>query len=177
MKNLRVLGGAVAAVVSVAMASQAHAATSGNSTITLTMAEFAQIQVNTASLTLTPTQGDFEAGYVEATGASGISVDVRTNSEDGCRLKFSGQTGDGRGSKITSGVGGDFFVKSSTTGTSMPSYMAVKTTEQNIWAGFTAKPQFTDTPGTIQVDVKVTNLEDYIAGSYNNVLTFTVAPN
>jgi hypothetical protein len=173
MKNLKsLLAVAAVAAFGVALAPQAHAATSGNSTVTLNMGEFAQLQIVTSTLSLTPGQADFEAGYIEKTGSAGITVNVANNDDDGATLSVLGEAGDSRVSKITPG---DIELKSTTTG-GTGTYFAVTTSNQTIWANSAAKPNLGDAPA-VEVDVKVSNLEDYIANTYNNQLTFSITPN
>jgi hypothetical protein len=173
MKNLKaLLAVAAVATVGVALAPQAHAATSGNSTVTLNMGEFAQLQIVTANLGLTPAQADFEAGFIEKTGASGITVNVANNDNDGATLSVLGEAGDGRSAKISPE---DIELKSGTTG-GVGTYFTLTDSNQTIWANNAAKPNLGDTPA-VEVDVKVSNLEDYIAGTYSNQLTFSITPN
>lgn len=145
---------------------------SGNSTVTLSASNFASVRINTASLTLTATQTDFDNDFVERTGASGISVDTRTNGSLGCTLAIRGEAA-GAG-KINPA---DLSVKSATTGSLMAAYTAMTTVNQNMWSNASAKPNFATAPSPILVDVRVTNLGSYAAGSYTNVLTFTVILN
>src|SRR5262245_22189756 len=68
------------------LAPLAHAATTGTSTVTLAASAVAMIQITDASITLTPNATDYTNDYVEATGAAGIDVQVKTNSTGGRAL-------------------------------------------------------------------------------------------
>jgi hypothetical protein len=97
---------------------------------------------------------------------------VANNDDDGATLSVLGEAGDSRVSKITPG---DIELKSATAG-GTGTYFAVTTSNQTIWANSATKPNLGDAPA-VEVDVKVSNLEDYIANTYNNQLTFSITPN
>ena len=68
------------------LAPLANAATSGTSNVTLAASANALIQIVDAAITLSPNATDYTNDYVEATGAAGIDVDVKTNSTGGLTL-------------------------------------------------------------------------------------------
>ena len=66
--------------------SAAQAATSGTSDVILAATAHAKIQIVDASITLTPTTTDYDNEFVEAAGANGLRVNVKTNSSTGMAL-------------------------------------------------------------------------------------------
>jgi hypothetical protein len=164
-----------AAVLVLCFSGPVRAATSGTSDVILQADATAEINIVDASVTLSPGQGDYENTYITAEGASGIDVQIRTNSSTGAILSV----------KCTDGTPDitltDLLFKTQTApggaGTSISSYTAITGSDQNIWTTTTTAATWS----TIQTDVRVNNLWSYSdAGgggttSYTNTLTYTVA--
>ncbi len=127
------------------------------------------ITITDASISLAPSQGDYEASYVEATGAAGIRV--RVDTDNGAGLILYVRCDDGSPAIALS----DLLVKSATAGTLMGSYTAITGSDQALWStGGPIANQDVDT------DVRVQGLWSYsdAAGGgttdYTNTLTYTV---
>jgi hypothetical protein len=133
-----------------------------------------EINVLDASITLSPGQTDYEAGYDAAEGASGIDVRVRTDNAAGLELKVKC---DDASPEIALA---DLFFKTQTTpgsgGSSQSTYIAMEATDQTLWSSGVAEPGWK----TVQADIKVEQLWTYPDGAgggvttYTNTLTFTV---
>jgi len=164
------LGLALVAVVPWA----ALAATTGTSDVILQADATAQINIVDASVTLSPGQSDYENTYIAAEGASGIDVQIRTNSSTGAILSVKCSDGS---PEITLT---DLLIKTQTApgggGTSISSYTAITSSDQDLWTTTTTSASWT----TIQTDVKIQNLWNYSDASgggttsYTNTLTYTV---
>ncbi len=127
------------------------------------------ITIVSASTSLSPTQPDYEAGYVEVTGTGGIHVRVTTPNSAGLILYVRCDDG-------TPEIGlSDLLVKSATTGTLLPSYTAITGTDQSLWSVAGAV-----TDEDVYTDIRIQGLWSYpdAAGggttSYTNTLTYTV---
>lgn len=156
------------------LAPLAQAATSGTSNVTLAASAHAMIQITDAAITLSPTVTDYENDYVEAAGAAGIDVDVKTNSTSGMVLMV-------RCADAAPQIAlADLLVRTTTApgagGSSMASYTAVTAANQNLWStGAVQNPWL-----AVTTDVRVQNLINYndAAGGgttdYTNTLTYTV---
>lgn len=151
----------------------AQAATSGTSTVTLTAAAHAMIQILDPTLLLTPTATDYDADMVEATGASGLRVRVKTNSSTG--LTLSVKCADATPQIALS----DLLVRTATAspsgGPTLASYSPISATDQLLWSiGVAQHPWL-----TVTTDVRIQNLINYDAPAsgttgYSNTLTYTV---
>ena len=154
-------------------ATQSGAATSGTSDVILTATATAEINIVDASITLVPGQSDYETGYISAEGASGIDVQIRTNSSTGAILRV--LCADGT-PEITLT---DLLFKTQTSpggaGTSISSYTAITAVDQNLWTTTAATGV---TWSTIQTDIRVQNLFNYSdtggTTDYTNTLTYSV---
>jgi hypothetical protein len=150
------------------------AATSGTSDVTLQANATVQVEILDPSITLSPVQGDYEAGYVQALGAAGVDVRIRTNSSTGAILKVKC---DDASPQITLT---DLLFKTQTaaggSGSTQGSFTAITASDQDLWSTTTTSPTYT----TIQTDIKVQNLWDYpdpgTSGTtaYTNTLTYTI---
>jgi hypothetical protein len=150
------------------------AATSGTSDVILQANATVQINIVDASITLSPSQTDYEAGYISAEGAGGIDVQLRTNSSTGAILKL--KCADGSPQITLS----DLLFKTQTapggSGSSQASYTAITGSDQDLWTTTTTSPAYS----TIRTDVRVQNLWNYndpgTAGTTDrtNTLTYTV---
>ncbi len=152
----------------------ARAATSGVSDVNLAALATATITIGDASITLSPGQADYEAGFIVAEGAAGIAVDVQSNSATGMILYL----------KCLDGVPdialADLQFKTQTVagggGTTQAAYTAVTAVDQSVWTSDQAEP----TPVTIDADIRINNLWNYPDASgggvttYTNQLTFSV---
>jgi hypothetical protein len=166
----------LATLVAATLASSAHAApnTTGTSNVTLAAQAVSLIDVLDPTLTLSPTTTDYDNGYVEAIGASGLRVRVQTNCTTGMAvlLKCADPT-----PQITLA---DLLVRTQTaspTGsTTMSTYGAITGANQMLWSMSTAQHAWL----TVTTDVRVQNLMNYndaiTAGptNYTNTLTYTV---
>jgi len=152
----------------------AFAATSGTSNVTLAASGSAQIQVVDNTLTLSPTSVDYDNGYVQASGASGLRVNVMTNSTTGLVLMV-------RCSDASPQIAlADLLVRTQTApgtgGTSMASYTPITSSNQTLWTTGQAQHAWQ----SVVTDVKVQNLFNYDDGisagttNYTNTLTYTV---
>ena len=152
----------------------ANAASSGTSNVTLAASATALINVTDPAITLSPTATDYTNNYVEATGASGIHCDVKTNSPGGLALMIN--CADAAPQIALA----DLLVRTATApgagGSSIASYTAITAANQNLWTTGAAQ----HTWFTVATDVRVQNLINYndaaTAGStnYTNTLTYTV---
>jgi len=156
------------------VAGGAQAATSGTATVTLAASAMAMVDVLDPATTLTPTPTDYDNDYVEATGASGQRVRVKTNSSTGMVLFV-------RCSDATPQIAlSDLLLKTQTAagtgGTTMSSYAAASATDALLWS--TTAPQHAWQ--TVTTDIRVNNLFSYddaaAAGTtnYTNTLTYSV---
>jgi|GEM_PF-2279353 len=165
----------LALVVVIAVWTQGFAATSGTSDVILEADATVEINIVDASVTLTPGQGDYETGYVSAEGASGIDVQVRTNSSTGAVLSVKCTDGS---PEITLT---DLLFKTQTSpggaGTSQSTYTAITGVDQTLWTTTTTSATWS----TVQTDIRIQNLWDYADASgggttsFTNTLTYTVA--
>lgn len=127
------------------------------------------IAITDVSITLLPNQTDYETGYLEATGAAGITVQVTTDNSAGLILYV--RCDDGTPELLLS----DLLVKCPTAGTLISSYTAIGGSDQALWS--TGGPI---TDQNVDTDVKVQGLWDYSDASgggttsYTNTLTYTV---
>ena len=161
-----------AALVSLAPA--ALAATSGTSNVTLAASATSQIVIVDAALTLTPTSTDYDNDFVQATGASGLRVNVKTNSSGGMVLKV--RCADASPQIALS----DLLVRTQTAagtgGSTMSSFTPITASDQNLWSTTVAQGPW----ATVTTDLKIQNIMNYpdaVGGSttnYTNTLTYTV---
>ena len=171
----RFLGFLVAVVIVAALvAPSAQAATSGNATVTLAASASTMVQIIDAAVVLSPTPTDYDNDYVEAAGASGLRVRVKSNSSTGMVLKV-------RCPDATPQIAlADLLVKTQTAagtgGTTQSSYTAITGSDQNLWTTGVAQNALL----TVTTDLRVQNLFAYNdangAGTtnYTNTLTYTV---
>ncbi len=157
----------------VGASTQARAGTSGNSDAVLHAVATAEISIVDASITLNPSQTDYDAGYVSAEGAPGIDVGIRTNSSTGAILRV-------LCADATPEIAlADLLFKTQTApggvGTSISTYTAITASDQNLWTT-TAATGASWT--TIQTDIRVQNLFNYPdtggGTDYTNTLTYSV---
>ena len=168
--------GLLVAVVLVAacVAPSAHAATSGNATVTLAASASTMVQIVDANVTLVPLPTDYDNDYVEAVGASGLRVRVKSNSSTGMILRV-------RCPDAAPQIAlPDLLVKTQTAGgtggTSQTTYSAITATDQNLWSTGQAQHALL----TVTTDLRVQNLFNYDDAngggttSYTNTLTYSV---
>ena len=171
----RLLAILLVGLVFVSWGDSAWGATSGVSDVNLAASATATITITDASITLSPNQANYEAGYVVAEGAAGIAVQVQTNSTTGMVLSVRCADGspqialtDLRFKTQTSPGGG---------GTSQSVYADITAVDQTLWTTDTVQ----ETALTVDTDIRVENLWAYsdAAGggvtTYTDQLTFTVA--
>jgi hypothetical protein len=150
------------------------AATSGTATVTLAATANTMIQILDPAITLSPTPTDYDNDYVEASGASGLRVRVKTNSSTGMILSV-------RCSDASPQIAlADLLVRTATpagpSGASLASYTAITSSDMTLWStGVSQHPW-----QTVTTDVRVQNLIGYDDGAgagvtnYTNTLTYTV---
>jgi hypothetical protein len=152
----------------------ARAATTGTADVTLAAAAHAMIQILDASLVLTPTPTDYDNDLVEATGASGLRVRVKTNSSTGMALLV-------RCADATPQIAlADLLFKTQTAsptgGWTIASWTPITAVNQTLWTTSAAQHPWLN----VTTDVRVQNLGNYddaaAAGTtaYTNTLTYTV---
>ena len=155
-------------------AAPAFAATTGTANVTLAASAQAMVQILDPALTLTPTPTDYDNDFVEATGASGLRVRVRTNSSTGMALFV-------RCADAVPQIAlADLLVRTQTAagtgGTTLAAYNAISASNQQLWSTTVAQHAW----ATVTTDVRVQNLINYddaiAAGTtnYTNTLTYTV---
>jgi len=141
---------------------------------TAATAQQTTISIQTPTLTLNPTAADYGNGYVEATGASGIQVDVKSNSPLGMTLLV-------RCTGVAQIALSDLLIRTPTSpgpgGVSMSTYTPISTTDQQLWR---SAIHLLAGPLRVVTDVRVQNLINYndapggAATNYSNTLTYTV---
>jgi len=164
---------ALATLAAFAFAPASQAATSGTADVTLSASANAMVDILDATLTLTPNTTDYTNDYVEAVGASGLRVRVKTNSLTGMVLSV-------RCADATPQIAlADLLVKTGTAagagGTTMGSYTAITAANQTLWTTGAVQHAWQ----TVTTDVRVQNLVNYDAASagttdYTNTLTYSV---
>jgi hypothetical protein len=152
----------------------AQAATSGTSTVTLAAQATVQLSVLDPAITLTPTTTDYDNGYVDAAGASGIRVNVKTNSSTGAALLISCQDASPQIALA------DLLVRTQTPpqggGTRIASYTPIAATDQTLWSSTTSIHGWL----AVTTDVRIQNLMNYDdlsapgATDYTNTLTYSI---
>lgn len=158
----------------IAFASAVQAATSGTATVTLAASAKAMIQILDPAVTLNPTDTDYDNDFVEAAGASGLRVRVKTNSSTGLILSV-------RCSDASPQIAlADLLVRTQTGpgagGSSMAAYTPITAVDQTLWSTGASQHPWV----TVTTDVRVENIINYDdalgAGttSYTNTLTYTV---
>lgn len=160
--------------VSLTSSQPARAATSGIAAVTLAASANALVQILDPALTLSPTATDYENDYVEATGASGLRVRVKTNSSTGLLLKV--RCPDPAPQIALT----DFLVRTQTPagagGSALASYTEISATDQDLWSTGTSQHPWL----TVTTDIRIQNLINYDdavgAGvtSYTNTLLYTI---
>lgn len=156
------------------VAPMAHAATSGTSDVTLAASAHAKIQIIDATLTLTPTPTDYDNEFVEATGANGLRVQVKTNSSTGMALLVRCDDA------VPQIALADLTFKTATApggaGGSIAAYTPMTAVDQTLWETTLRQSPWL----TVTTDIRVDNLfnyEDGIGGGttdYTNTLTYSV---
>ncbi len=165
----------LASLVVAAWGGPALGATSGVSDVNLAAEATATITITDASITLSPNQANYEAGYVVAEGAAGIAVQVQTNSSTGMVLSV-------KCADATPEIAlTDLMFRTQTSpgggGTSQAVYTDITAVDQTLWTTDTVQ----ETGLAVDTDIRVENLWAYsdAAGggktTYTDQLTFTVA--
>jgi len=170
----RLLAALVSLAVFTLCATAAMAATSGTSNVTLAAAANSLIQILDADVILSPTATDYTNGFVQATGASGLRVNVKTNSSGGVVLKV--KCADALPQIALS----DLLVRTQTAagtgGSTMSSFTAISASDQNLWSTTVAQHPFLTVTTDLQIQ-NIGNYDDPTGGSttnYTNTLTYTV---
>jgi hypothetical protein len=170
----RLFGALVGLVALASFVPGALAASSGTSNVTLAASANSMIQILDTDVILTPTSTDYDNDFVQATGASGLRVQVKTNSTGGMVLRV--KCADATPQIALS----DLLVRTTTAagtgGSTLSSFTAITATDQNLWSTTVAQhPWF-----TVTTDLQINNLGNYndAAGGgttlYTDVLTYTV---
>ena len=132
------------------------------------------INIVDAAVTLMPTPTDYDNDYVEATGAAGITLKVKTNSLAGMVLLV-------RSASTAPAIAiGDLLVRTMSApgqgGTSLSTYTSLGPTNLTLWSTGVEQGPFI----LVDVDIRVRNLMNYVDASgagftyYTNTLIFTV---
>jgi len=161
-------------LLGVTFALTASAATTGTSTVTLAASANAMIQILDPAITLTPNATDYGNDFVDAAGASGLRVAVKTNSTTGMALMV-------RCADAVPQIAlADLLFRTQTAagagGTTIAGYTAITAANQNLWTTTVAQHAW----GVVVTDVRIQNLMNYddtiAAGTtnYTNTLTYTV---
>jgi len=155
-------------------ASLSQAASTGTSNVILAAQANALVNITDNTLTLNPTATDYVNDYVEAAGASGLRVQVKSNSSTGMVLKV--KCADASPQIALA----DLLVRTQTAagtgGTTIASYVPIASTDQNLWSTTVSQNSFL----TVTTDVRITNIGTYTdaatpgATNYTNTLTYTV---
>ena len=134
----------------------------------------AHVNILDATRTLTPSAADYGNDYVELTGASGLRVQVWTNSATGCVLYV--KCADAAPQIALD----DLLVRTLTApgpgGTSMTTFTPISAADQALWSTRAAVPPWLQ----INTDLRIQNLYAYPDGiapgttAYTDNLTFTV---
>ncbi len=171
MKHFLRVGAALALLLGWSVA--AHAASTGSATVTLAANANAQIQILDPALTLTPTPTDYNNDYVEAAGAAGLRVRVKSNSTAGLNLLV-------RCTDPTPPIAlTDFLIRTQTPpgvpGSSISTYTPIQSSDLLLWS--TGNEQKTWL--TVTTDIRIQNLGNYGASAvgptnYTNTLVYAV---
>ena len=169
----RLLGACIAVIAVASLVPSAWAATSGTSNVTLAASANSMIQIIDTDIILTPTAADYANDFVQATGASGLRVQVKTNSSGGMVLRV----------KCADAVPqialADLLVRTQTPagtgGSTMSGFTAITAADQNLWSTTVAQHPWL----TVTTDLQIQNLINYNASgagttNYTDVLTYTV---
>ena len=170
----RVLGACISVIAVASLANGAWAAASGTSNVTLAASANSMIQIVDPDVLLTPSSTDYSNDFVQATGASGLRVNVKTNSSGGMVLRV----------KCSDAVPqialADLLVRTQTPagtgGSTMSSFSAITAVDQNLWSTTVAQHPWL----TVTTDLQIQNLINYNdaagggATTYTDVLTYTV---
>ena len=152
----------------------ARAAGSGTANVTLAASAHAMIQIVDPALVLTPTPADYDADLIEATGVSGLRVQVKTNSSTGLALLI-------RCADASPQIAlADLLVRTQTAspsgGPTQASYTPITGSDQTLWTVGVAQHPWL----TVTTDVRIQNLINYNDASsagttnYTNTLTYSV---
>lgn len=152
----------------------AQAATTGNATVTLAASASAMIQILDPAITLVPTPTDYDNDFVDAAGASGLRVRVKTNSSTGMVLMVRCPDA------VPQIALADLLVRTQDApgagGATMASYTAITGADQNLWSTGVAQHPWQ----TVTTDIRIQNIfnyDDAVGGgttNYTNTLTYTV---
>ena len=174
MKRLTVL--AVLAVLCMSSLSYAQFASTGTTTLSVTVGTEASIHIDTGSTTLATSGGNFGNPY---TGTTNFTYKVRTMQTGGhgsITLRVSTDFGTG-GPSVGNPVNGDLLTYTCTNsgvGTACPSAVTALTTDTNVVSfGTDAKSKIAGDTG--QVIWSLTNDPAYATGTYTATVTFTVS--
>jgi hypothetical protein len=132
------------------------------------------LQVDTPSVTLTPTPTDYIRDYVEVTGLSGIQLRIKTNDPVGMTIMV-------RCSDPAPQIAlNDFLVRTLTApgtgGASLAAYTPIQSTNLFLWSTANSLAPFY----LVSTDIRVRNLINYNDSpsggttGYTNTLVFTV---
>lgn len=165
----RVMGGLLISLLAAAGVAAAPVLAANNvATVNVIMKKFAQLNVATTTVTITPEQSDMETGYVIKENE--VEVQVRTNSSGGATLKVYGSAGN-------PGIAlADLFIKSVAPGSQVTEWTAVAGDSQGaqtIWSVNQKQSDWVD----VFLSLKVQNLWNYADGTYSNTLTFVISTN
>jgi hypothetical protein len=177
MKRLNVL--AVLAVLCMSSLSYAQFASTGTTTLSVTVGTEAAIRIDTASTALNTSGGNFGNPY---TGTTNFTYKVRTTKAGGngtITLKVTTDfTGAGGPSVTTPPTAGDLLTYTCTAasvGTACPSAVTASTSSATNVVSFGADAKSAIAGDAGSVVWSLTNDPAYATGSYNATVTFTVS--
>ena len=174
MKNTKLIAvpALMGALFIAAAGSQAHAA---DTAATLTVDNFTSV-TSTATISMSPTLSDINAGEIESLGA--VDLEVVTNNSTGCHVTVA--AGAAGADKIAPE---DIHLKVADGGSgaaagTFGSYTALSATPTDLWNIGEAALSGTD----VSLDVKFGNLSAYpalggVSTDYTNTITFTAVAN
>ena len=161
-------------VVALSVPAASFAATTGTSNVTLAASANAMIQILDPAVTLTPNATDYGNDFVDAAGASGLRVQVKTNSTTGMALMV--RCADA----VPQITLADLLFRTQTAagagGSTIAAYTAITAVDQSLWTTTVAQHPWQ----VVVTDVRIQNLMNYddaiAAGTtnYTNTLTYTV---
>ena len=168
----RLLGVVIPLAAVVSFAAGAQAASTGTSNVTLAASANSILQIVDTDVVLTPNATDYSNNFVQATGASGLRVNVKTNSSTGMVLRV--KCADAAPQIALS----DLLVRTQTAagtgGSTMSSFTAITASDQNLWSTTVSQHTWL----TVTTDLQIQNISNYDATTggttYTNTLTYTV---
>jgi hypothetical protein len=169
----RLLGACISVIAVASLVPGAWAATSGTSNVTLAASANSMIQIVDTDVILTPNPTDYANNFVQATGASGLRVQVKSNSSGGMVLRV--KCADAVPQIALADLQVRTQTPAGTGGSTMSSFTGITAADQNLWSTTVAQHTWL----TVTTDLQIQNLSNYDAAgvgttNYTDVLTYTV---